>query len=118
MGEHSFGKGTVQTSFDKQFGDGSLLKVTIAKWLTPNGTWIHEKGIEPDIKVLQPEYFSVAPIDKKKTYAYDSGKVLNIFSVRLPCDTSDRMSRCLPVLFRKRKLMAPSANVASCPLGM
>ncbi|MGV2644102.1 peptidase S41, partial [Clostridium perfringens] len=40
MGEHSFGKGTVQTSFDKQFGDGSLLKVTIAKWLTPNGTWI------------------------------------------------------------------------------
>lgn len=72
MGEHSFGKGTVQTSFDKQFGDGSLLKVTIAKWLTPNGTWIHEKGIEPDIKVLQPEYFSVAPIDKKKTYAYDT----------------------------------------------
>lgn len=72
MGEHTFGKGTVQTSFDRQFGDGSLLKVTIAKWLTPNGTWIHEKGIEPDIKVLQPEYFSVAPIDKKKTYAYDA----------------------------------------------
>ncbi|MHA2856996.1 S41 family peptidase [Paenibacillus lautus] len=72
MGEHSFGKGTVQTSFDKQFGDGSLLKVTIAKWLTPNGTWIHEKGIEPDIKVSQPEYFTVAPIDKKKTYAYDT----------------------------------------------
>ncbi|KKO55001.1 S41 family peptidase [Paenibacillus sp. DMB20] len=72
IGENSFGKGTVQTSFDKQFGDGSLLKVTIAKWLTPNGTWIHEKGIKPDMKVAQPAYFSVAPLDKKKTLTYDS----------------------------------------------
>lgn len=71
IGENSFGKGTVQTSFDKQFGDGSLLKVTIAKWLTPNGTWIHEKGIKPDLKVAQPDYFSVAPIDKKKTLKFD-----------------------------------------------
>lgn len=71
IGENSFGKGTVQTSFEKQFGDGSLLKVTIAKWLTPNGTWIHEKGIKPNLKVAQPEYFSVAPIDKKKTLKYD-----------------------------------------------
>lgn len=72
IGENSFGKGTVQTSFDKQFGDGSLLKVTIAKWLTPNGTWIHEKGIKPDLKVAQPAYFSVAPLDKKKTLKFDS----------------------------------------------
>ena len=34
VGENSFGKGTVQTSYDKQMGDGSLLKITIAKWLT------------------------------------------------------------------------------------
>ncbi len=71
VGENTFGKGTVQTSFEKQFGDGSLIKVTIAKWLTPDGSWIHEKGIEPDIKVAQPAYFSVAPIDKKKTLKYD-----------------------------------------------
>lgn len=71
IGENTFGKGTVQTSFEKQFGDGSLLKVTIAKWLTPNGSWIHEKGIKPDLKVAQPDYFSVAPIDKKKTLKYD-----------------------------------------------
>lgn len=45
IGENSFGKGTVQTSYDKQMGDGSLLKITIAKWLTPNGTWIHKKGL-------------------------------------------------------------------------
>lgn len=64
LGEHSFGKGTVQTSFDRQLGDGSLVKITIAKWLTPDGDWIHEKGIEPDINVSQPDYFSVAPINK------------------------------------------------------
>jgi len=71
VGENSFGKGTVQTSFDKQLGDGSLLKITIAKWLTPDGTWIHEKGIKPDIAVSQPSYFSVAPINKEKTLKYN-----------------------------------------------
>lgn len=64
LGENSFGKGTVQTSFERQLGDGSLVKITIAKWLTPNGDWIHEKGIEPDLTVSQPDYFSVAPITK------------------------------------------------------
>ncbi|OMF07058.1 peptidase S41 [Paenibacillus amylolyticus] len=73
IGENSFGKGTVQTSYDKQMGDGSLLKITIAKWLTPNGDWIHEKGIKPDIAVDQPDYFSVAPINKEKLpLKYDS----------------------------------------------
>lgn len=71
IGENSFGKGTVQTSYDKQMGDGSLLKITIAKWLTPNGTWIHEKGIAPDIAVSQPEYFSVAPLSKEKPLEYN-----------------------------------------------
>lgn len=72
IGENSFGKGTVQTSFDKQLGDGSLLKITIAKWLTPKGTWIHEKGIKPNIAVSQPDYFLVAPINKEKTLEYNS----------------------------------------------
>ncbi len=71
MGENSFGKGTVQTSFTKQLGDGSLLKITIAKWLTPNGSWIHKKGIKPDIAVAQPDYFSVAPINKETTLKFN-----------------------------------------------
>ncbi|MNM62892.1 Carboxy-terminal processing protease CtpB precursor [compost metagenome] len=72
IGEATYGKGTVQTSFTQELGDGSLLKVTIAKWLTPNGEWIHKKGIEPDVAVSQPDYFSVAPINKEKTYKYDT----------------------------------------------
>lgn len=49
IGEKSFGKGTVQEPIEIVGGSG--LHVTTAKWLTPNGTWVHEKGLEPDIKV-------------------------------------------------------------------
>ncbi|MDD5098343.1 MAG: S41 family peptidase, partial [Candidatus Pacebacteria bacterium] len=49
IGETSFGKGTVQKIID--FNDGSSLKVTIAKWFTPNGTAIQDTGIKPDIEV-------------------------------------------------------------------
>jgi carboxyl-terminal processing protease len=49
VGETSFGKGSVQTV--KDLSDGSSLKVTIAKWLTPAGDSIDDKGIEPEIKV-------------------------------------------------------------------
>ncbi len=49
VGEKSFGKGSVQELQD--FGNGSSLKVTIAKWFTPNGRSISDVGIEPDVKV-------------------------------------------------------------------
>ncbi len=49
LGETSFGKGTVQAVNDLK--DGSGLHITIAKWLTPKGDWIHGKGITPDIKI-------------------------------------------------------------------
>lgn len=35
-------------------GSNKELKLTIAKWLTPNGTWINHKGLTPDIKVDYP----------------------------------------------------------------
>ncbi|MFR9710672.1 S41 family peptidase [Paenibacillus sp. MB22_1] len=71
VGETTYGKGTVQSSYSQEMGDGSMLKITIAKWLTPNGEWIHKKGIKPDVEVSQPDYFMVAPINKEKTYKYD-----------------------------------------------
>lgn len=49
IGETSFGKGSVQ-SLEKLRG-GSSLKITIAKWLTPKGHSISEKGLDPDVKV-------------------------------------------------------------------
>jgi carboxyl-terminal processing protease len=48
VGEKSFGKGTVQAPID--FPGGAGLHVTVAKWLTPDGTWVHEKGLIPDVE--------------------------------------------------------------------
>ncbi len=49
IGEKSFGKGTVNVS--SELKDGGQLYVSIAKWLTPNGTQIDGVGIRPDIEV-------------------------------------------------------------------
>ncbi len=47
IGQTTFGKGSVQELVD--LPDGSSLKVTIARWLTPNGHSISEQGLEPNI---------------------------------------------------------------------
>jgi carboxyl-terminal processing protease len=52
VGETSFGKGTVQQWIQLQ--NGSALKLTIAKWLTPDKHWIHHVGIIPDVPVAVP----------------------------------------------------------------
>ncbi|MET0980175.1 MAG: S41 family peptidase [Candidatus Saccharimonadales bacterium] len=46
IGEKTFGKGTVQKVID--LGAGTILKVTIARWYTPNGKNITKEGISPD----------------------------------------------------------------------
>lgn len=49
IGETTFGKGTVQVQ--NPLSNGGGLRYTIARWLTPNGVWISEVGITPDIVV-------------------------------------------------------------------
>lgn len=49
IGEKSFGKGSVQVLLP--ITSDTSLKVTIARWLTPNGVSISKNGLEPDIKV-------------------------------------------------------------------
>lgn len=50
VGKKSFGKGSVQEQID--LSDGSSLKVTVAKWLTPNGSSIDKEGLQPDVEVM------------------------------------------------------------------
>jgi carboxyl-terminal processing protease len=53
VGERTFGKGTVQTL--EELKDGSMLKVTVANWVTPGGHIIDESGLVPDENVELPE---------------------------------------------------------------
>lgn len=49
VGTTSFGKGIVQVV--KPMTDGTAIKLTIARYYTPDGTCIHEIGVEPDVEV-------------------------------------------------------------------
>jgi len=52
VGTKTFGKGTVQ-QWTQLEGDNGGFRLTTARWLTPDRTWIHGKGIMPDILVTQ-----------------------------------------------------------------
>lgn len=60
LGEQTFGKGSVQELINVT--DTTALKVTVARWLTPNGVSISEHGLTPDIKVP----FTVKDLDAKR----------------------------------------------------
>ncbi len=53
VGTQSFGKGTIQEPLQLQGGTG--LHITVAKWLTPDGTWVNGSGLEPDVKIENNE---------------------------------------------------------------
>ena len=53
VGTTTFGKGIVQTYY--RLGDGSEIKLTTAKYFTPNGNNIHGTGVEPDVQVEASE---------------------------------------------------------------
>ncbi|MBF8982805.1 S41 family peptidase [Lutibacter sp. B2] len=53
IGTTTFGKGLVQQV--KSLNDGTGFKLTTAQYFTPNGTYIHGKGIEPNIVIEMPE---------------------------------------------------------------
>lgn len=59
VGEKSFGKGTVQEVVD--LPGGSSLRVTIARWLTPNGKNLGKEGVHPDILVKPKEPSETPP---------------------------------------------------------
>lgn len=50
IGEKTYGKGTVQEMVD--LPNGTKYKITVKKWLTPNGNWVNDtEGIIPDIEL-------------------------------------------------------------------
>ncbi len=79
-GVTTFGKGSVQNTFEEEMGDGSNIKITIAQWLTPSGNTIHgtekqkykDKGVRPDVEVRQPAFYEVAPVAAEKPIVFDT----------------------------------------------
>lgn len=63
VGTKSFGKGTVQIT--QGYPDGSSLKFTIDKWLTPKGLWIHKKGLTPTDPVNLPSFVNLPTISSQ-----------------------------------------------------
>ncbi len=69
MGVTSFGKGTVQSW--KELSNGGGVRITIARWITPDGTWVHKDGLEPDVNVTLPEEGSELFSDSQLQAAID-----------------------------------------------
>ena len=65
IGTTTFGKGIVQTIFP--LPDGDAVKLTTAKYFTPNGNYIHEVGISPDIE-LEYEYLDPDGVEYERAY--------------------------------------------------
>lgn len=65
VGEKSFGKGSVQSVV--KLGDGSGLKLTVARYYTPSGVSIQSEGIKPDVNIpnVDAEVFQKAIIQKQ-----------------------------------------------------
>ncbi len=75
VGEKTFGKGSVQELVD--ITPDTSLKVTVAKWLTPNGISISAAGLEPDVKVP----FTLKDYDAKRDPQLD--KAVEILKAKL-----------------------------------
>ena len=77
-GTTSFGKGVVQRT--SEFKDNSMLKYTNTKWLTPNKTWVQDKGIEPDINLITPDHYRIELLSEDEVFSenQENDKVLSI----------------------------------------
>jgi carboxyl-terminal processing protease len=75
IGTQTFGKGSVQTIMP--LGNNTAIKLTTARYFTPNGRSIQAKGITPDIQVEEPgaQAARVREADLDKHLAGDKGEV-------------------------------------------
>ena len=70
FGTVTYGKGTIQELHN--LSENTSYKITIKKWLTPNGTWIHGTGIAPDYHVLPNDAYNSNPIEANDNQLHDA----------------------------------------------
>ncbi|MER3458145.1 MAG: hypothetical protein C4309_05500 [Chloroflexota bacterium] len=77
VGEKTFGKGSVQSWRALDEGRNGGVRITIARWLTPNGRWVHEAGLTPDILVVRSPEDVQAGRDPQLEAALNALKLLS-----------------------------------------
>jgi len=95
VGEETHGKGTIQMTFQGDLGDGSMVKMTVYKWLLPDGTWLNGHGIAPDVPVSLPAWFNATRLPRDRVMKYDDAgndvRILQLIleGLDLPADRND-----------------------------
>ena len=75
VGTNSYGKGTVQQT--KKLLDGSMIKYTTQKWLTPNGNSINEVGVVPTKEVVRDDKYLEEPTQENDNQLQEAIKLFN-----------------------------------------
>ncbi len=75
VGTNSYGKGTVQQT--KKLLDGSMIKYTTQKWLTPNGNSINEVGVVPTKEVVLDDKYLEEPTKENDNQLQETIKLFN-----------------------------------------
>ena len=88
VGVTTFGKGTVQEVITQK--DGSTIKLTTGRWLTADGNWINEKGINPSVEVPYPDYVTLNYVNPSTEF--------NIGSIDPAVSSAERMLEVLGYL--------------------
>ncbi len=110
IGTDSFGKGTVQDTFD--LSNGGEVKLSTHKWLTPKEKWIHGEGVLPNIEAEQDSLFNehirlVTEVYKKGDFHDDiayAQRLLKSFDYKIKNDDGyfDGPTETALVSFRKK----------------
>jgi carboxyl-terminal processing protease len=93
IGMKTFGKGSVQTLLNLE--DGSSVKITIAKWLTPKGRSINEEGVMPDyeVELTTDDYNKNKDPQMEAAIKYLKGENIDNFVVKNKATTTDSIKK-------------------------
>ncbi len=104
VGERSFGKGSVQSVFRLENGEG--MRLTTARYYTPGGVSIHEKGITPHVEVvMSPEEDTKLAWQRSRSDLRDPAEFKERFGFEPVVDR--QLETALAVLRGARRFTAP-----------
>jgi len=111
IGERSFGKGSVQTILPLREGEG--LRLTTARYYTPSGVTIHEKGVTPDVEVvMSPAEDESARIQRSRDDVVDPADFKARFNVE---PTPDRQLETAVAVLQSALILESRGGRAAAP---